>query len=148
MRCGVLCDKDGKVKRTWALISDTATVPVEDGDHVIEWEVDHGEDLPHSLKKLSKIKAAVREQEIMPAFRTQADLLAHGEKYQHAMTAQQVVIGAPSIEPIYYGAGKGLHHRRVNGDGDVVDVPRDEAEGHMEEVVPKGKSAEKSNQKI
>lgn len=119
MRCGVLCDKDGLVKRTWALISDTAIVPVEDGDQVMEWDMDHGEELPHTQEKLDKIKAAVKEQDRIVALKTHDDVLAHGEKRGHSMSTQGVAIAAPSSEPIHYSADKGLHHRTVDAEGDV-----------------------------
>lgn len=119
MRCGVLCDKNGAVKRTWALISDTAIVSVEDGDEVMEWDVDHGENLPHTEEKLAKTQEAVKEQERVPTLRTRDAVLAHGTKKSRDIVAQRVVLAMPPSEPIYYSAEKKLHHRMVDIDGNV-----------------------------
>lgn len=125
MHCGVLCDKDGNVKRTWTMVSDIATVPVEDGDHVIEWEVDHGEELPHTQAKIEKIKEAIKEQERIPALKDKTALDAHLGAQGRVARVQTVRIGASSSDPIYYGHDKGLHHRRINDEGDIVDIPSD-----------------------
>lgn len=126
MRCGVLCDLDGNVKRTWALISDTATVPVEDGDVVTEWEVDHGEELPHSLDKFNKIKEVVKEQERLPTLRVQAEVDAHVSAKGRNANIQKIVIVTPVHEPLYYGGGgKGLHHRIIDAEGETQEKPVD-----------------------
>lgn len=119
MRCGVLCDKDGNVKRTWALISDVAITPVEDGDHVIEWECDHGEHTIDPVVKSTCTQAAIKEQGRIMALKTHDEVRAHGEKRGHDMTTQAVLLATPSTEPVYYGAGKGLLHRTMDAEGDV-----------------------------
>jgi len=113
MRCGVLCDRDGNVKQTWALVSDTITVPVEDGDHVTEWEVNYSENT----------KAALKEQERLPKLRMQAEVEAHIATKGWEATTQQISIVTPPVEPVYYGYSKGLHHRTVDEDGDVKERP-------------------------
>ena len=41
MTLGALFGSDGQVKRTWALIGHHVAVPLEDGDHLVEWEMPH-----------------------------------------------------------------------------------------------------------
>lgn len=125
MQCGILCNKDGKVKRTWALVSDTAIVPVEHGDQVIEWDVDHGETLPHTQEKLSKIRAAVEEQEHIIKLASWNEAQAHIKTRGHAASERVVVLAAPSNEPVYYGSGKGLHHRTATAGGNIQESATD-----------------------
>lgn len=119
MHCGVLCDKSGKVKRTWAMVNDVAIVPAEDGDHVIEWECDHGETTIDPTEKEACTQAAIKEQARIIALNTHDDVLAHGKQRGHSMTIQKINVATPTSEPIYYGAGKGLHHRTRDTEGDV-----------------------------
>jgi len=102
-------------------------VPVEDGDIIIEWDLDHGEYATDPTEKWVRTKAALDEQQRLPKIRTHAEVLAHTSAKERTATTQQVSIVTPPVEPIYYGAGKGLHHRTVDAEGDVQESAVDAA---------------------
>lgn len=81
MRCGVLCDSDGKVMRSWMLVSDVAPYePGQAGEEIVEWEADHG-GYEHNEARHKKIIARVeQERQEVGELRTKDEALAHNWK--------------------------------------------------------------------
>lgn len=126
MRCGLLCDKTGTVKRTWSLVNDQITIPVADGDRVIEWDVEHGETAVNASAALSAIQDANKEQARVVALtsRTRDAALAHCRTHRRTITEH--IVHAPFIDaaiagPLCYHPGKGLHYRTIDPDGNLQD---------------------------
>ena len=122
MHCGTLCDKDGNVKRTWSIVGHTIVVPIENGDYVIEWVVDHGTETVDPVARVAAEKAAIKEQSRMGKFRSKAEVLTHGVDKQRTMDIQEVVLHAPSAKQIHYGRDIGLHHRSKDADDELVET--------------------------
>ncbi len=115
MICGVLCDKDGHVKRAWALIGGSPGVLVEDGDEVIEWENDHGANEPDEAIRAVKTADALNHQQAIHRLTTKDDALAHTA--QCAVEMQQQVIALAALpdgkEALHCGIGQDLEIREA-----------------------------------
>jgi hypothetical protein len=77
MRCGVLCDKDGNIKRRWSLVNDSMQIALEaDGDETIEWIIDHGQPEDTDSVRSEKIAAAVSAQRRISTLQNKQDTIA------------------------------------------------------------------------
>lgn len=109
MHIGCVVGSDGRTKRSWAIVSGEWAVPIENGDEVIEWEIDHGQDEEDVVTRLTKLKTALATQDALGGARNRAAVLALSEP--HAQTRQQRMLrGAVALpagqESLYRSDGK------------------------------------------
>ena len=138
MQYGALCDKDGNIKRTWALVDGHCAVPIEHGDEVIEWEIKHDVKIREkTLQRKAQSADSLAMQENLVEVKTRDEALSlsdpHVETRQHRRFVGPATPAADR-ETMFHSEG-----RLVSRAQGATHVPRDEAEGHIEEVVAKGK---------
>lgn len=118
MKIGVLLGANGKVKRTWSLICGDCIVPLEDGDEIIEWELDHGDSLPVETeadlaKQIGCLTLATKMQETVPTIkgREQALLLSepHADQRRCHCYIQSPALAEQDVEVMYHSNGQLLH---------------------------------------
>ena len=117
MQYGILCTTVGRVKRTWAIVSGACSVPVEDGDILIEWEVDHDEMTPEPLLREERIARVLKYHGLVHALQTYDQTVAHGQTQQRAMTARTLIVSMPQ-GPLLYDSRLGLYTREIDANGD------------------------------
>lgn len=90
MRCGVLCDKDGNIKRRWALVNCEAIIETEAaGDEHLEWNVDHGASEPNPARAAEKIAKATAEQQTIMQMTALDDALRHNWEQARIVTRKE-----------------------------------------------------------
>lgn len=111
MRIGILLSSAGQVKRTYAIVSGDAAVPVEHGDELIEWEMPHGGGGREIAEHEKQVLAANTMQAALSQLKHRDEVSAlHGGKSEYGPLSHRQVVFAidpnPDTEVLYRSDGQ------------------------------------------
>lgn len=115
MNVGVLLDAAGKVKRTWAIVSGECAVPLDDGDEVVHFATNHGQDEADPIEQQRLIDQAIKLQEDIATCRARNEVLTISAPFAEARHCRRYVRTGPP-EPgreIMYRSDGNLASRAV-----------------------------------
>ena len=118
MQIGVLVNKDGVVKRTWALITGSHVAPLEDGDEIIEWTMAHGHDAADHEQREAQTSTAIAMQDALSAARTREHALHISAPHAEVRTHRRFLASQASAdgrETFYHSEGRLVNRTKGSG---------------------------------